>query len=305
MISTEIFQQLIQSTNDSIVVTLAAPLAPPGPIVSYVNPAFTALTGYRPEEIIGKSTRLLHGPQTDAETVARVRAAMQAERPIRVELLHYTKAGEQHWLDINVVPLRGAHGQVTHFAAIERDLTATKQLQEELTRLANTDVLTGLLNRRRFMECASTEFARAERYRRELAILMLDIDHFKSINDTHGHAAGDQTLKAMAHCMQQVLRTSDWPARWGGEEFAILMPETTLAGAALLAERLRAELAALVIEVPGAPLRFTISAGVTARIDDDRHFMALMERADAALYAAKHAGRNRVHIHDASASCTA
>jgi diguanylate cyclase (GGDEF)-like protein/PAS domain S-box-containing protein len=304
VISTEIFQQLVQSTNDSIVVTLATPLAPPGPIVSYVNPAFTALTGYRPEEIIGKSTRLLHGPNTDAETVARVRAAMQAERPIRVELLHYTKTGEQHWLDINVVPLRGAHGQVTHFAAIERDLTATKQLQDELTRLANTDALTGLLNRRRFMECASSEFARAGRYRRELAILMLDVDHFKHINDTHGHATGDQTLMNMAQCMQRLLRATDWPARWGGEEFAVLMPETTLAGAALLAERLRAELAALEVETPGGPLRFTISIGVAARADDDRHFMALMERADAALYAAKHGGRNRVHIHDTGEACT-
>jgi diguanylate cyclase (GGDEF)-like protein/PAS domain S-box-containing protein len=285
------------------VVTLAAPLAPPGPIVSYVNPAFTALTGYRPEEIIGKSTRLLHGPNTDAETVARVRAAMQAERPIRVELLHYTKGGKPHWLDVNVVPLRDAHGKVTHFAAIERDLTATKQLQEELMRLANTDALTGLLNRRRFMEHASAEFARAERYRRELAMLMLDIDHFKQINDTHGHATGDQAIRALAQCMRQVLRTSDWPARWGGEEFAILMPETALAGAALLAERLRAELAALEIATPGGPLRFTVSAGVAARTDDDRHFMALMERADAALYAAKHGGRNRVHVHDDRESC--
>lgn len=300
MISTELFQQLIQSTNDSIVVTLAAPLAPPGPIISYVNPAFSALTGYRPEEIIGKSTRLLHGPKTDADTVARVRAAMEEERPIRVELLQYNRDGEEHWLDVNVVPLRDSHGRVTHFAAIERDLTATKQLQEELTRLAHTDALTGLLNRRRFMECAGAEFARAQRYQRDLAILMLDIDHFKAINDNHGHAGGDQTLKAMAQGMLRLLRNTDWPARWGGEEFAILMPETALDGAALLAERLRAELAALAEPAAGGPIRFTVSIGVAARSDDDRHFMALMERADAALYAAKHAGRNCVHLHDSS-----
>lgn len=300
MISTEIFQQLIQSTNDSIVVTLAAPLEPPGPIISYVNPAFTALTGYQPEEIIGKSTRLLHGPKTNADTVARMHAAMQEERPVRVELLHYNRAGAEHWLDINVVPLRDSQGQVTHFAAIERDLTATKLLQDELLRLAHTDALTGLLNRRRFMECAGAEFARARRYQRELAFLMLDIDHFKNINDSHGHATGDQVLRNMAHSILHLLRNTDWPARWGGEEFSILMPETSLDGGLLLAERLRTELAMLTTATAGGPVRFTVSIGVAARCEDDHHFMALMERADAALYSAKYAGRNRVHLHDAT-----
>jgi len=302
VISTEIFQQLVQSTNDSIVVTLAAPLEPPGPIISYVNPAFTTLSGYQPEEIIGKSTRLRYGPKTDLKTVALVQAAMEAQQSIRVELLSYSRTNEEVWLDINVVPLRDSHGRVTHFAAIERDLTATKLLQQELTLMANTDSLTGLLNRRRFMDCAGSEFSRAQRYQRELSMVMLDIDHFKSINDTRGHLVGDQVIKAMARNMETLLRTSDWTARWGGEEFAILMPETSLDGATILAERLRAELATLAVATADGPLQFTVSAGVASRTDDDRHFMALMERADAALYAAKHAGRNCVHLHDTRAT---
>jgi len=106
MISLEIFQQLAQSTNDVITVTAAAPLGPPGPIIVYVNPAFTALTGYDANEVIGQSTRLLHGPKTDPRTVADVRAAMEAQRPIRVEQLHYKHDGEEFWIDTNIVPLR-------------------------------------------------------------------------------------------------------------------------------------------------------------------------------------------------------
>lgn len=305
MISIEIFQQLVQSTNDVIVVTLATPLAAPGPIIVYVNPAFVALTGYDLDEVIGHSTRLLHGPNTDPQTVAAVRAAMEARQPIRVELLNYSKSGEEFWLDTNVVPLRDAHGEVTHFATIERDLTATKRLQQELRLLAATDPLTGLLNRRHFLQKAETEFARSRRYRRDLAVVMLDIDHFKRINDTHGHFVGDQVLTAMARTAYSLLRDTDVMARWGGEEFAILMPETPLAGATILAERLRAELASLRIDTAGGTLQFTVSAGVAARGEPDENLAALMQRADLALYAAKHEGRDRVHVLHAEGTCTA
>jgi diguanylate cyclase (GGDEF)-like protein/PAS domain S-box-containing protein len=247
MISLEIFQQLAQSTNDVITVTAAAPLGPPGPIIVYVNPAFTALTGYDANEVIGQSTRLLHGPKTDPRTVADVRAAMEAQRPIRVEQLHYKHDGEEFWIDTNIVPLRDTRGRVSHFATIGRDLTATKQLQEELRLMANTDPLTGLFNRRRFLEQADTEFLRSQRYQHELAAMMLDIDHFKTINDTHGHFVGDQVLIAMSCATENLLRGTDILGRWGGEEFVILMPETPLAGAAILAERLREVLAQLAI----------------------------------------------------------
>lgn len=305
MISTEIFQQLVKSTNDLIVVTLAAPLAPPGPIIVYVNPAFVALTGYDLDEVIGNSTRLMHGPKTDPQTVAAVRAAMEQRQPIRVELLNYTRSGEEIWLDTNVVPLRDARGEVTHFATIERDLTATKRLQQELRLMASTDPLTGLLNRRRFLEQAETEFVRSQRYRRDLAVVMLDIDHFKHINDTYGHFAGDQVLTGMARAAQTLLRGTDVMGRWGGEEFVILMPETSLAGAAILAERLRTELATLRVDTTAGPLQFTVSAGIAARSASDANLAATMQRADLALYAAKHEGRDRVHVLHAEGTCTA
>lgn len=294
MISLEIFQQLAQSTNDVIVVTAATPLGPPGPIIVYVNPAFTALTGYAADEVIGRSTRLLNGPKTDPQTVAAVRAAMESQRPIRVELLNYRRDGEEFWIDTNIVPLRDAHGRVTHFATISRDLTATKQLQQELQLMASTDPLTGLLNRRRFLERAESEFLRSQRYQHELAVVMLDIDHFKAINDTHGHFAGDQVLIAMSRATANLLRSTDILARWGGEEFVILMPETPLTGAVILAERLRKLLACVIVNTASGSIRFTVSAGIAARSGLDADITDVMQRADSALYTAKHHGRNCV-----------
>lgn len=305
MVSLEIFQQLAQSTNDIIVVTAATPLGPPGPIIVYVNPAFTALTGYNDNEVIGQSTRLLHGPKTDAQTVATVRAAMEAQRPVRVELLNYKRDSEEFWIDTHIVPLRDKKGRVTHFATIGRDLTATKRLQEELRQMASTDPLTGLLNRRRFLEQAESDFQRSLRYQHELAVVMLDIDHFKTINDTRGHFTGDQVLVAMSRSTESLLRNTDIMGRWGGEEFAILMPETPLAGAAILAERLREELARLVVTTSSGDLRFTVSAGVAARGKTDADVTDIMQRADTALYAAKEHGRNRIQVLTAERSVVA
>ena len=302
--SLEVFQQLAQSTNDVIVVTAAAPLGPPGPIIVYVNPAFTALMGYDADEVIGKSTRLLHGPNTDPQTVAAVRAAMEAQRPIRTEMLQYNCDGDGCWLDTNIVPLRDTHGRVTHFAIIGRDLTATKQLQQELLLMASTDPLTGLLNRRRFLEQAGTEFLRSRRYRHELAVAMLDIDHFKAINDNHGHFVGDQILVALARATEKLLRNTDILGRWGGEEFVIFMPDTPLDGAAILAERLREALAQLPVDTTAGVLRFTVSAGVAARSECDTGITDIMQRADAALYAAKNHGRNCIQVLASEGCCT-
>jgi len=305
VISLELFQQLAQSTNDVIVVTAAAPLGPPGPIILYVNPAFTALTGYDADEVIGRSTRLLHGPNTDPQTVAAVRAAMEAQRPIRVELLNYNREDEEFWIDTHIVPLRDAHGRVTHFATIGRDLSATKRLQQELQSMASTDPLTGLLNRRRFLEQADKEFLRSQRYQHELSAVMLDIDHFKAINDTRGHFVGDQVLIALSRAAENLLRDIDILCRWGGEEFVILMPETPLAGAAILAERLREMLARLAVDTTVGSVRFTVSAGVAARSESDAGLTDILQRADTALYAAKQHGRNRIQVLAAEGSCPA
>jgi len=177
---------------------------------------------------------------------------------------------------------------------LREHLTALGQ-REEMRHLAATDALTGVANRRHFVETGTNEVRRALRYGNKLAVLMVDIDHFKVINDSWGHPTGDRVIQALAEAMVASVRDQDRVGRLGGEEFAILLPETDWDGASLLAERLRSVIqeAKAVTAADGTIVRFTISIGVTV-IADAKSFEDLMGRADRALYQAKEGGRNRV-----------
>lgn len=178
---------------------------------------------------------------------------------------------------------------------LQQEVALRRQLEEAARVQAHTDDLTGLPNRRRFFELAEREIVRAQRYDEPLAVVMLDLDHFKEVNDSHGHAAGDQVLRAVADACRDVLRTSDVVGRLGGEEFAILLPATSLDGARQFAERLRSAIAACRIGLPGAEISLTATLGVAARVPgEDLTLDELLARADAALYRGKAAGRNRV-----------
>jgi diguanylate cyclase (GGDEF)-like protein len=164
----------------------------------------------------------------------------------------------------------------------------------ELQRLASTDPLTGLLNRRRFEELALAEIDRALRYARPLSLLLIDLDHFKRVNDTYGHAVGDVTLKEAARRLLVAVRSTDRVARYGGEELAVLLPETPAAEAQELAERLRRTIGGLPINHEGLDVRVTASLGVASFQAADGDIAHLINRADAALYVAKQQGRDRV-----------
>lgn len=170
-------------------------------------------------------------------------------------------------------------------------------MQRDLERLATTDTLTGALNRRRFLERGAEEFLRARRYERPLSVLMLDIDHFKRVNDTHGHGIGDEAIRLTVRCCQQTIRTSDFVGRLGGEEFAIVLPETKPLSAFSVAERLREAIAAASLPVPPSDvLRITVSVGLSWIDPADGGIEALLAKSDVALYRAKHGGRNRVEV---------
>lgn len=173
-----------------------------------------------------------------------------------------------------------------------------RQLEERLRDLAMTDALTGAANRRAFLAAAEREYARARRYRLPLAVVAIDIDHFKRINDTFGHAAGDVALQALAATCDDQIRASDYFGRLGGEEFAILLPETDREPAMALAERLRVCVAALRVTAEDAVITMTSSFGVAMLAPGDAEASNLLRRADEALYAAKHGGRNRVALAD-------
>jgi diguanylate cyclase (GGDEF)-like protein len=165
---------------------------------------------------------------------------------------------------------------------------------KRLVAIASTDPLTGALNRRSFTDRALAELARARRYERPVSLLMIDADRFKAVNDTYGHAGGDAVLRALAGHLTATLRPSDVFGRFGGEEFAVLLPETGLVSAEIVAERICAELAALPVQSNGQEIRFTVSIGIAEFEPEATDIKATLDRADAALYQAKARGRNRV-----------
>ena len=172
------------------------------------------------------------------------------------------------------------------------DVTDIIRTAEQMEKLATTDSLTGLFNRRHFLTSLEAEWSRFQRYYRSLSVLMLDVDHFKSVNDRYGHAAGDATLKAIAEACLEHKRKSDVVGRLGGEEFAIVLPETSLSWARTVAERLRKRIAALTITAEGHQLKVTASIGIAEAVVSMSGIDALMSAADQALYRAKNGGRN-------------
>jgi diguanylate cyclase (GGDEF)-like protein/PAS domain S-box-containing protein len=199
--------------------------------------------------------------------------------------------------------LRDKHGVYWGRIWFYRDVTDQQRMTEELRRLSQTDPLTGASNRRVFMDQLREEYDRARRYRHPLSVLMLDLDRFKQINDQFGHAAGDEVLRTFVETSRCELRTSDCLARMGGEEFAILLPETGLEAAGQLAERLRVSVAKLQFPSARGEFSTTVSVGVTALDEQDTAPDEFLTRADKCLYLAKTRGRNRVAACDRLHEC--
>jgi diguanylate cyclase (GGDEF)-like protein len=174
------------------------------------------------------------------------------------------------------------------------DITDMVRLTTELRELARTDDLTGLANRRAFSEAAEGEFQRCRRFGSVATVLMIDIDHFKPINDTYGHQVGDEVLVALATILKRMARATDLPARFGGEEFVLLLVGTDLAGAAEMAERIRLEVARHVVTSTAGEIRFTVSIGIASFAEES--WTAAIRKADQAMYRGKESGRNRVVV---------
>jgi diguanylate cyclase (GGDEF)-like protein len=179
-------------------------------------------------------------------------------------------------------------------ASLYLNLLKAQEAEEELGKLAATDVLTGLLNRGAFFRQADAELARARRYGRPLAVIALDVDHFKQVNDTRGHAAGDAVLRSVAQLWRETLRVTDCMGRMGGEEFCVVLPETGIDTALALAERLRADLERVRMAPPYEDVAVTVSIGVSMLADSDQRIQDAIARADSAMYDAKRDGRNCV-----------
>ncbi len=263
--------------------------------ITYVSPAVERVRGITPDEAKNQSLEEIHPPESAARVAdyyQRVFAAVEvgaAPPAFRGELEYYRKDGSIMTGELQVIPHRDATGQVIELIGVTRDISERKAFEAELRNFAVTDGLTGVWNRRQGTELLAADLT-ARRPGQALSLLMLDIDHFKAINDTFGHQAGDHVLIEIASRLRRSLRGNDMVARWGGEEFIVLLRDCALPDARRLAEDIRASIA----EVPFGPMgRITVSIGA-AEARDNEDLQAWLSRVDQALYRAKRAGRNEV-----------
>ena len=259
----------------------------------YANRHLAQVFGRPVGDIIGRlDSELMPREAADAFWEKDLHMLATGERYAGEESLIDAQGRLRHYWSV-VVPWPDFNGSPALIGLVT-DITELHALQEELQRQVRTDSLTGLANRRSFQERAESEFARSRRHGTPLAMVSIDIDHFKQINDRYGHPVGDLVLRDFAVCCQQVLREEDVCARTGGEEFCLLLPETGRDDAVAIAERIRAMTAACRPCPEHPELHITASFGVAAMTQTDPQFGALFARADRALYAAKEQGRNRV-----------
>lgn len=259
------------------------------------NRALEQLTGYPLAEISGKNPgQLFHSGKQDEHFYRHLWDTIKRGEVWEGELINKRRDGRYYHEHLTIAPVLTPKGEVDKFVGIKRDITQEKQNQERMRYLAITDPLTKLANRRYFIERAEKEFARFKRKDTPGCLLMLDIDHFKKVNDTYGHGVGDDVLVAFTQVLQQALRETDLAGRLGGEEFAILLPQESLPGAETLAERVRRRVEALVIDAEQQQIKITVSIGVAQFQSEDNNIEQVIAHADKALYTAKRQGRNRV-----------
>lgn len=252
--------------------------------------------GYGEDELpknLAETFNLIH-PNDFQDGMQKVKAHFAGETA-RYQSEMRTKAKDGSWvwfINLGRVVERDEDGNVTRFMGITLDVDQRHLLEEQFRAWAYTDSLTGLNNRRGFTEAGAIEIERAVRYGHPLSLLMFDIDHFKNVNDSFGHQAGDEVLQGVTDCVNATLRQIDLKARWGGDEFIALLVETGLDEATQIAERLRG-----IVEETGFQLaeHVTLSIGI-ATMEKGDNLESMIRRADNALYRAKHSGRNRINF---------
>ena len=215
-----------------------------------------------------------------------------------------TGTEEYMFQNLTISPLTNTNGQVDKVCLLIYDVTefasskrALERANEQLAKLSKTDRLTGLLNRGTWENLVDVEFGRYRRYGNPTSLVMFDIDHFKKVNDTHGHLAGDEVIRHAAQTTQDAIRHTDSAGRYGGEEFGLILPETDGDGAAIICDRIRMAIENSVVKTTVADIQYTISVGIAELDSQPENYMQWLQRADEALYEAKEGGRNRVVVY--------
>ncbi len=290
----ELLSNVVDCSDDAIMTKSAD-----GTITSW-NQGAERLYGYSAEEVLGHSIAFLEPPHRAGEEQDILARVFAGESIVRFETERVRKGGAIITVSLTISPVRDRRGQIVSAAAVGRDITDRKRYEERLRHLADHDQLTGLFNRRRFDQELKRELARAGRYSSHGAVLSIDLDNFKPINDAAGHAAGDVVLCEVAHVLRENTRPTDVVARLGGDEFAVLLSSVEPREARAAAEHLLGEIHGRRVMYGGKSFRITASVGVGAFETDDATAGEVLVNADLAMYAAKRSGRDRVVLYTAS-----
>ena len=291
------FRKIIENTADGVLVVSA------DGAICFANCETERLFGYPPGALVGRRLEVLLPQRFRTAHAAHLRSFRHgaAEESRRMgqrsaEVLGLHSDGREIPLDASVLKLTDNGNQ--YLVAVLRDMTAAKRLEARLREFAERDSLTGLLNRRIFRIIAQTELSKSFRYRAPISLLVADIDHFKAVNDTYGHHCGDKYIRAFADILRARTRDSDTVARWGGEEFVIVLPNTDRAGAETVARHLRDGVKETVVSCDNDErIMATVSIGgatLTGEYEASPDLENFLRLADEAMYRAKKAGRDRV-----------
>ena len=298
-------ERALHATSNGIFIIRCAGIANP---IEYVNPAFERITGYRAAEVVGRDSEDICGimavPEMDAEQRADVYRALHERREARVTMRYMRKSGEVFWNDLTIAPVLDDKGEATHFIGVINDVTESKQRTSFLEYEINHDVLTGLANRNLMWDRLEQALHMAQRNKTLVAIVLVDLDNFKLINDSHGHEAGDEVLKIIARKMLGSVRDSDTVARLGGDEFVLILTnQPSLRFTLRMIDRLRSDVA-MAATINGKEIAVESSMGVSIFPHDGKTAAELIQAADAAMYHAKSGGRNDVHFFSADMKAT-
>lgn len=288
-----LYEKIFETIQEGITVTDSD-----GTILA-VNPAFTAITGYTPEEAIGDNPRILKSEHHPPEFYATMWSTLKAGGLWTGEIWNRRKSGEAFPEWLSITPLHGEQGEPDQYIAVFHDITAMKEKEQEILRMAYYDHLTGLPNRTMLLEKFGVARLRAERNTVKYAVVYVDLDNFKLVNDSLGHEAGDVLLVEVSRRFQRLVRSDDLVARLGGDEFVFLFairPDSSV-DASIFSERIKDALAAP-LRISGQDIFVTPSIGIAMFPRDGKDIQALLKHADLAMYAAKNTGKNQFRFFD-------
>jgi diguanylate cyclase (GGDEF)-like protein/PAS domain S-box-containing protein len=276
----------IEQTADAISITDARG------VIEYVNPAFENITGYSSGQIIGKKPDILKSGKHGDEFYRRVWKELTAGRVFNDVFVNKRNDGSMYYEEKTITPILNSENEITHFISTSRDITGRVETEKQLHHIAHHDVLTDLPNRVLFLDRLKQALARARWHGRTVAVLFLDVDRFKNINDTLGHESGDMLLRQFSRRLTSCLRERDTIARFGGDEFVILLDDIArMSDVEVLAQKILDKLASPIV-VNDNKLHVTASIGISLFPEDGEDSSTLLRHADLAMYRAKDDGRN-------------